>query len=423
MATALILITRPAAAQTPAPPALTLEQAEAEAIARQPQLMAAQALAAAAQAQTREVRSAYYPFAYGSVTGVDALSGSRIAAGGLNNPVIYDRLADGVTVTGLISDFGRTGELSKSAELRGDAQQQAVTLTRDLIILRVDQTYFAVLRAQAVLKVANDTVRARQLVADQVTTLAGNGLRTTLDVSFANVDLSQARLLLSQAQSDLQSAFADLSAALGESDTHEYTLVDPPAAGPPPGDVSALITSALEQRPDLAALRLNAAAADRFASAEGDLVRPTISFAGTAGLIPYRQNTLTDRYAAAGVNVNVPIFSGQLFGARHSEAMARATAAHGLAQDLENHVAADVRIAWLNAKAAFDRLALTDQFLANATTAVGLAQSRYDLGLSSIVELSQAQLNVTQAQLAQAGARYDYAARLAALRYAIGAKK
>jgi outer membrane protein len=417
----LVSASQPAEAQTP--PRLTLEEAEHMAVAQEPQLRAAEALATAAGEQTREVRSAYEPFVYGSLTGVDALKSSNIAAGGLNSSSVYDRYSNGVTVTQLITDFGRTGELAKSAQLRSDAQQQAVALTREQIVLRVDQAYFAALRAQAVLKVAEDTVRARQVVADQITALASNQIqRTELDVSFANVDLAQARLLLVQAQNDLQGGFAELSAALGEAEQHIYTLVEPGDAGAPPGDAAALIAAALQHRADVAALRLSASAADRFAAAERDLARPTISFAGTAGVTPYRQSTLTDRYAAAGVNVNVPIFTGSLFGARRSEAAARAAAAHDIAQDLENHVAADVRVAWLNATAAFERLAITDQLVAYATRAVGLAKSRYDLGLSSIVELSQAQLNVTQAQLAQASARYDYAASLAALRYAIGAQ-
>jgi outer membrane protein len=411
---------RTVAAQTPQ--TLTLEQAEQLAVARQPQLQAAQALATAAEAQTREVRSAYFPFVYGSVTGVDALSNSRIAAGGLNNPVIYDRYANGITVTQLISDFGRTGELAKSAQLRSDAQQQAVTLTRDAVILRVDQAYFAALRAQAVLKVAQETVHERQVFVDQVTALANNQQKSDLDVNFANYGLAQAQLLLVQARNDVQGGFAELSAALGEPDQQIFLLVDPAAATAPPDDVAVLIARALQQRPDLAAVRLNASAADRFAAAERDLARPTLSFAASAGFTPYRQSTLTDRYAAAGVNMNVPIFSGQLFGARASEATARALAAHDVAQDLENHVSAEVRIAWLGASSGFERLALTDQLVAYATRAVGLAQSRYQLGITSIVELSQAQLNVTEAQLAQAAARYDYAALLSALRFAVGTR-
>jgi outer membrane protein len=90
---------------------------------------------------------------------------------------------------------------------------------------------------------------------------------------------------------------------------------------------------------------------------------------------------------------------------------------------LENRVARDVRIAWLDAQTAFQRLDLTNQLLAQASDALDLAQQRYNLGLSSIVELTQAQLNQTSAQIEQAAVRYEYQARNAALRFQIGSLK
>ena len=70
---------------------------------------------------------------------------------------------------------------------------------------------------------------------------------------------------------------------------------------------------------------------------------------------------------------------------------------------------------------AYQRLALTDQLLNQANQALNLAQARYKLGLSSIIELSQSQLNATEAEIAQASAKYDYAAELSALNFQIGA--
>ena len=68
-------------------------------------------------------------------------------------------------------------------------------------------------------------------------------------------------------------------------------------------------------------------------------------------------------------------------------------------------------MAWLHAQTGFQRLDLTNQLLAQASDALELAQARYNLGLSSIVELTQAQLNKTQAEIEQATARYEYQAR------------
>ena len=68
----------------------------------------------------------------------------------------------------------------------------------------------------------------------------------------------------------------------------------------------------------------------------------------------------------------------------------------------------DVRVAFLNATTAYDRMALTAQLLEQAQLALDLAQTRYDNSLGSIVELSTAQLNLTSAQIANTTALYDY---------------
>jgi outer membrane protein len=115
--------------------------------------------------------------------------------------------------------------------------------------------------------------------------------------------------------------------------------------------------------------------------------------------------------------------NGSLFAARRAEATLRVEAANGRVRDLENQIARDVRIAWLNARTSFQRLDLTNELLAQASQALELAQSRYDLGLSSIVELSQAQLNKTQAELEQASAKYEYQVQAAALAFATGQRQ
>jgi outer membrane protein len=406
----------PAAAQS-----LTLQEAEKIAIQNHPQIQAASYLAAAAKAQVTEARSDYYPHAYGSVTGVKAENNSRVAAGALNNPIIFSRFADGVTVQQLVTDFGRTHELVKSSELHAKAQEENVTTTRADVLLQVDAAYYGVLKAQAVLEVAQETVKDRQLVSDQITALEKNKLKSGLDVSFANVDLAQAQLLLVQAQNDLQASFAELSAALGYSDQRTFQLAEQPLPPAPPADLPTLIAQAIGNRPELVSRRLEVNSAQSYATAERDLWFPTLSAVGTAGLTPYRQDTLASRYAAAGFNVNIPIFNGRQFNALHAEATAEANAQQQYLRDLQDAIVRDVRKAWLNANSGYQRLALTDQLLNQANQALNLAQARYKLGLSSIIELSQSQLNETQAEIAQASAKYDYAAQLSALSYQIGA--
>lgn len=414
----------PAATPPPqpgAPQSLTLQQAEQIAVRNHPEIQAAIGLAQYANQEVKQTRSAYYPTAEGSLTGVEAADNSRIAAGALNNPIIYDRYANGFSVTQLVTDFGRTHQLVKSSMLHAQAQQENVAASREDVLVNVDKAYFAVLRDQTLLRVAEETVKERRLVSNLVTAEAKNQLKSGLDVSFAQVDLSQAQLLLIQAQNNLQASYAALSDALGYSDQQTFTLSEEPMPPQPPSDVSTLIQQALRDRPEMISQRLDLNSAQDYVTAERDLWFPTISAAGAAGVTPFRQDQLASRYAAAGFNVNIPIFNGHLFGALKGQAVAREDVQAQYLRGLENTIVRDVRTAWLNANSAYQRLSVTDQLLQQAQKALNLGQARYKLGLSSIVELSQAQLNETSAEIAQAGAKYDYQIQVSILNYQIGA--
>ena len=418
-----ILLCSACVATAQAPMRLTLDEAEALALKNHPQVNAALLNAAAANQVTTEVRSNLYPTFFGSVTGAGALNNSRIAAGALSNSIIYDRLATGFTVGQTITDFGRTSNLVESSRLHAQAQQESATATRADVLLQVNRAYLGALRAQTVLVVAEQTVAARQLIVDQITTLANSKLRSGLDVSFANVNLGEAKLLLANAQNDVKSSFAELSTALGFRDQRIFDLAEPSAPGTLPGNAVQLVADAMQARPELASYRDEHNAALHLARAERALSFPSISGIATSGVLPAHEDTLHNRYAAAGVNVNIPIFNGHLFSARRTEAELRAQAAEQNLRDLENRISRDVQVAWLNANTAYQRLGLTAQLLDQAKQALDLAQTRYDLGLSSIVELSQAQLNKTSAEIASASAKYEYDLQHAVLNYQVGALK
>ncbi len=387
---------------------LTLGDAEKLAVQSNPQFSSARFTAAAAYEVPKEYRAGLLPTLTGAATGVGADNGTRLAAGGLNNPVVYDRIASGLLVSQLVSDFGRTGNLIASSKLRAQAQDQVAETTRANILITTARDYFALLRARSVLTVAEQTVAARQLVADQVTALANSSLKSGLDVSFANVNLADAKILLSQSRNAVKAAEADLTAVLALPATTSFVLQDEPLPDPLTGAADSMVQQALQSRPELKDLRLEQSAAERFAKAEHALNYPTVGLAGSTGVVAAGVAQIPGRYGAVGLNINIPIFNGGLFRARQTEAELRARAAGENVNDLANRVMRDVRVAYLDAETAFERVGLSDQLLAQAKLALDLARGRYQLGLSSIVELSQAQLNLTSAQIAVASARYDY---------------
>ena len=419
----VVLTGATAASETNGMQILTLSEAHDLALKNHPQITAANYRVLAAEEVTRESRAAFFPQAniYGSAVGADS-SQTRIEAGGLNNPSVFDRAAGGLAVSQLITDFGRTANLTASSSLRARAENQNANTTREQVLLGVDVDYFSALQAQAVMNVARQTLDTRQLLLDQVVMLASNKLKSELDVSFARVALEEGQLLLQRAQNDLDASLASLSTGLGFREFHPFNLVEQPL--PPVDDtngVSGLVDRALRDRPEILALMDERDAAKRFARAERDSRLPTVSAIGVAGASPVHDNRLPDDYAAGGLQLNLPVFTGGLYLARQHEAELRANADAELLRSLEDNVIRDVRIAWLNLNNARDRLRTTEQLVNHAQQAFDLAQARYQAGSSSIVELSQAQLALTSAQIAQTNARYDVLIQEANVSFQTGA--
>jgi len=400
------------------PTHLSVKEAEAIALKNNPAISAARLNALASQQVTRETRSALWPQAYSDLTAVDARNNSRITAGALNNPIIFTRAAGGATLSQLITDFGHTTNLVASARLEAKATEQNAIATKEDILVAVDQAFYNALQTRAVLRVAEQTVASRQLLSDQVSALTKSKLKSDLDLSFANVNLAQAKLLYLDALNNNKAAMASLSAILGFPNLQSFELVnetDP--LSPPPADVDQLIATAFTHRPEILALKFESESAERLHRADRDEQLPSINALAAIGDSPVRDDRVYGPYGAVGVNVQIPVFNGFLFSARTRESELRVRATQQRLADLRNRIGRDVRTAWLAASTAFDRVSVSEQLLAEANLALDLAQTRYKLGLSSIVELSQAQLQQTQAEIGNATAGYEYRLAQSVLRY------
>ncbi len=409
---------------------LTRTQAEQLALKNNPRISVGRLLALAQHQVYRETRSTELPTFTGDITAAMANEGSRIGAGGLNAPRLLEHAGAGVTLSQLLTDFGRTVNLVSSSKLREKAQQANSLATTEDIVLATDQAFYNALEAQALLQVAQQTVTTRQSVEHQVDELTRSKLKSTLDLAFAEVNLSQAKLLLLDAQNNVDSTVAALTAVLGFEKQENYQLIEENAqlASPPP-DVDVMIGTALQQRPDLQASTYDQQAAEKYRRAQRDLLFPTVSALGMAGGTPVRPDCfggcfpnyfVSSWYGAIGVNMSIPIFNGFLYSSQATEAKYRAQAAAENTRDLRDSVVRDVRTAWLGANTAFQRVDVAEELSKQADLSFTLAKQRYQLGLGSIVELSQAQLQQTDAAIAYVNAQYQYRLSLSTLNFEIG---
>ncbi len=331
-----------------------------------------------------------------------------------------DRFAYGGNLSQLVTDFGRTGALVGSARSNAQAQADLATLTRAQVRLNVREAYYGVLGAEAVVGAAKAAQANRRLIARQLTALAQSELRSTVDVSFAEVLASEADLAVVRGESVVAQQRTRLATAMGAARTISASLLAPAAPQPLPPDPDALLPEAQNGRADLNAVEAQQRAAQQFATSERKLSYPTLGVLGSAGQIPFHDRTLQGNFAAAGFNLNVPVFNGGLFTARRTEAELEATARGRDVQELHLEVTEQVRDSWFQASEAYKALDVTARLVAQSKEALRLAQARYDAGLGSIVELNEAQLNETSAEITAANADYTYLSRRADLDFAAG---
>ena len=408
------------------PVRLTLQQAEDYALAHQPMLAASQLRALAETQRVYEARSQFFPQIQADAVAVKSdENSSRMAANpGITNPTILTRQSDGGLISQLITDFGRTYFLTTSARSNALSAAERTEFARQNLLFRVDQAYYSTQGAQALLEVANQTVSTNEVLLQRVKAMAGAELKSSLDVDFQQVNTSQAKLLQLQAQARLQEAFAELSASLGLGGKVDFTLAPTELDPLPPDEAGPLISEAWAHRPDILSARAERDSAVRFAKAETAAHYPVISAQGGLGINPGTVNKdLPANYGAAGVTVSVPVFTGGLLTARAREAALRAQAAEKDLAEVETEAACDVYNALVDARTSYDAIAVSQELLDSAQQAFKLAQSRYQVGASSIVELSQADLQEIQAEITAATSRFDYQVRRRALDFQMGKLK
>lgn len=403
---------------------LTLQQAEQMAIQNHPQIQAAQHEAAYADQQIVINRAALYPQITADGTGSEGNNNARIGAGTLAASRLFDRIGVGGVVNQLITDFGRTSNLVASSRLEAQASQQNVLTSRYDVLLALNRAYFNVLRAQEVVKVAQKTVEARQTTDDQITQLASSQLRSQLDVSEADVTVLKAKQLLLAAQNAVDEAKAELGRALGTDQSANFTLADVTLPPGPPASAEDLVNQAIANRPELASLKASRDAAQKFAEAEKDLSKPTVTAIAVGGAIPLvvkeGSTPIPIGYEGVGANISVPIFNGHLFSARHAAAQERALEADQRLRDEQERILRDVRTAWSASQTSYQLIDVTAATLRAASQALDLANGRYQYQLASIVELTTAQLDQTSAEIDNVNAKYDYEIQYAMMQYTIG---
>jgi len=420
---------------------LTLKEAIAIALKYHPRLQEAADNTSAAQQQIGQARSYLGPQLFGAAQYLRSTDNGIGNASYYNPDGAFPRLSGtnhnlpandtsqsadtsnnymgGVMLSQFLVDFGRRHGFVSERQFEAAAAAADQELTELDLIFEVSQRYFAVLQAKRLTVVYEKAVEQRQYHLHEAQVKANAGLRPQLDTYVMEAEVERAQLHLVDARNGDEDAKVALDNALGLSDSAPaYQPVDILTYYPVTDSLHGLLDTAFRFRPDLAALQDQAKAMGAKIVQYNSDYYPTVNAVG--GYSALGTGTPAANNFNAGIVITWPIFNSFLTTDQIAETRFRQHAILRAIEDLRQEVVLQVNTAFLNWQASLQRISRAEKTLAASRAELELAEKRYEAGLTSIIELEDAQRSYTADDAAYADALYGFSVTKATVDRATG---
>ncbi len=327
----------------------------------------------------------------------------------------------------------RGGQVGAGLKIARYFQQISETNTdqmRENVVLEVYNGYYNVLLAEATLEVSTAAYDRAVAQYEGVQRFYEAGTVSDYDVLRASVEVTNAQPLVTQARNGLAIAKADLKRLIGlprQARVRCTGSLDIDASSLP-GDIETAVDQALAHRSDLKAAELQSAmneASVRLARGEN---RPDISL--SAGYLmqaqvndPGVKSLALDDFSRSWntlINVSFPVFDGRENSGRIMQAQADYERSRYIERQLRRQIEVDVTEAVLNLAEASERVKAGEEAVELASRGLSIAQVQYEGGVSTQLELIDAQFVLKQAKTDRVTAMYDFATAAAKLQNVLG---
>jgi outer membrane protein len=393
------------------------------ALKMQPTIMAAASTVHATESRVGQAKSNYYPqidwsSSYDRIRPASGSSsgGSIGSSGGTNDA--FDRYSTGFTLSQLLYDFGKTPTQVKIQNLTLDASRSDLRNTTDQIILAVKQGYYGVVQAKYNVIVAEDTVKQTQDHLEQAKGFFTAGTRPKFDVTKAEVDLSNAKLNLIRNQNAFSIAKVTLNNAMGIPEAPEYTLDENLSFEKYEITFEDALSKAYANRPDLQSIIAQRQAAERSIDLAKTGYYPVV--AGNAGYNWSGEQFPLEHGWNAGATLSVPLFSGFLTKYQVEEARANLDVLKANEESLKQTIFLEVQQAYLTLRAAEEAIPTAKLGVEQAQENLEIANGRYAAGVGNPIEVTDAEVGLTNARTSNIQALYADKVAQASLEKAMG---
>jgi outer membrane protein len=414
----------PSAAKATTPLHLNLQQATEFALRQQPTIRSAQGSLVAAQARVPQAKSAYYP-RFDVQAGVQK---SEFKSSTTGRRTQGDNTFATILGNQLIYDFGKTAALVDEARAGSRVASGELERVREVVVQNVRQAYYNLLQARRLTGVADANLSRSELNLRSAQGFYDVGTKPKSDVTKAEVEVANARVQVIRARNLVRISETTLANALGLEATVPIEIEDNLNYEPVSLDSTQLRAEALGNRPELrqGQARLDAARA-QLAGARARYL-PDLSVNGSAGTSSGDAVISTNGVAGVSFSDNWSIagqltwnlFEGFFTQERIKETQALVDVARADYESLELQVRLDVEQAYITVTEAAERIAATEKAIESARENLRLAQGRYDAGVGTILDLTDAQLSLSTAEADNVTALTDYRVGLAVLDRVVG---
>ena len=402
---------------------LSLEECIAIALEAQPSIQATLYDYAAARARVREAFAPLLPQLAGSVTAnrshssvvPTTLVGGRTVTVQISRQPADTFLAQ-VQLSQLLFDFGKTLAATQVARKLAEVSAEGVELQRQLIALTVKEAYTNILLAQRLIRVQEQALERAELNLSSAKGFYDVGTQPLNTVVRAEVDVANAKVDLINARNALRTARVALNTAMAVDASTQTEIKDNLEYEPTTIDRAALRAEALRQSPEYRQAKLQSSAAAAGVQVATRNFLPNVSGTGSYG---GSQLDLNPNWSL-GLAFTWNIFDGGNLIAALDEAKANHGAANARVKVAELTLIQNLEQAEIAVEAAQERIQAARVAIASSQENFRLAQGRFDVGVGTILELTDAQLGLTQSQNTEAQALADYRISLAQLDRAAG---
>jgi outer membrane protein len=400
---------------------LTLQRAVEIGLKNQPAILAGMSTVKAGEARTNQSKSNFYPqvTASGGYSKISPPSGT--ATSSFSNPGYYDQYSSGLGLSQLIYDFGKTLSQVKVQSLNTGSSRFDLENTRDTVVFNIRQAYYNVLQAVRNRDVARQSVQQFQEHLEQARGFYEVGTKPKFDVTKAEVDLSNARLNLIKAENQVRLSRVTLNSAMGIADAPEYTLADSLGFKRYRLAFEDALNRAYSGRSDLQSLTTRKEAARESVNLARKGYFPTVN--GNAGYNYSGTGFPLDHSWNYGISLNVPLFTGYLTKYQVAEAQEIYNTLNANEQSLRLDIHSQVEQAFLLLRQADESITTAETTVRQATENVDLATGRYNAGVGNPIEVTDALVALSNAEVAHTSALTDYKNAQAAIEKAIGVRE